>query len=177
MLEALEFLRQQPFPLAISALFVIVNLRAQGTYWVGRAVSTAALATGDELTWRGRTRAWITDENGPGMRAIRQMGWVVLPLCFLTVGLQTAVLASAGALRWHWGRFSLAILPGALAWAVIYATIGLAIWNAALAAVAGSPWGIAALVAFVGAGIALYLLHRQRAKALKTKVEAVAVTA
>lgn len=172
----LDYLRSQPFPLAVAALFVIVFFRAQGTYWAGRLISTAALRRGEEHTWRGRARAWLANEEGPGMRAIRQLGWVVLPLCFLTVGLQTAVLASAGALRWHWGRFSLAILPGAAAWAVIYATIGLAIWSAAVAAAAGSQWGIVGILAALAATVAFFVYNHHRSKSLRARLEKQAAT-
>ena len=39
----------KPFVVAVAALFVIVLVRAQGTYWLGRGVTAGVLHTGLEL--------------------------------------------------------------------------------------------------------------------------------
>lgn len=50
-----------------------------------------------------------------------------VPLCFLTLGVQAAVNASAGVSRMPLRRYLPAVTVGALAWALMYTTIGMAI--------------------------------------------------
>ena len=106
------------------------------------------------------------------MAAIHRWGLAVIPFSFLTVGFQTMVNAGAGALRMPWWKYTLAMIPGCLAWATIYSTIGFAVWGAVLAAAAGSPWGIAGIAAtalVVGATLAV----RRRANARMTHLRVV----
>jgi len=62
-----------------------------------------------------------------------------------------------------WWRYTLAMIPGCLAWATIYSTIGFAVWGAVLAAAAGSPWGIAGMVATAIIVVATVVVRRRRA--------------
>ena len=58
-------------------------------------------------------------------------------------------------------RFVPATILGGFFWALIYATIGLAVFQAAALAAAGSPWGIAALALVLVAVVAGVVVHRR----------------
>lgn len=64
-----------------------------------------------------------------GIIAIQRIGWPIIPLSFLTVGFQTAVQFGAGLTNWSWFRYTLAALPGYLAWGFIYAIGGLSLFR------------------------------------------------
>ncbi|MBO1750691.1 hypothetical protein J4G33_02625 [Actinotalea sp. BY-33] len=158
------WIREGPFALVYGFLLVVVFCRAQGTYWLGRAIAAGAL----------RSR-WSAAMSGPRMTravdAIDRWGLPVIPLSFLTVGFQTTVNAAAGFLRIRWVRYTVAMVPGCLAWALIYTVGGLAAFEAGAALLARSPWALAVgvlLVLLVGA--ALVLRHR-RSRELRDEVE------
>ena len=67
---------------------------------------------------------------------INRWGVIAVPLCFLTVGLQTAVIITTGFTKMPLRRWVPAMLVGTLMWACIYTTIGFAI----LAALGLEPW-------------------------------------
>lgn len=144
---------------AIGLLFVVVMLRANATYWVGRGLVTGAART--------RLRRRLTGESRRrAERFTARYGVLAVPLCFLTVGLQTAVNAGAGAARMPLRRYLPAVAAGGLIWAVLYATVGLAALHGALAVPSRSPWALAALLALlVGAGV-LLARRRRRDRAL-----------
>ncbi len=54
------------------------------------------------------------------------------------------------------------MLPGCVAWAFVYATIGIALSGRCGGALAGSTWGIVALVAIVVGGVAVVWVVRRR---------------
>lgn len=153
------WIHEGPFALVYAFLLVVVFVRAQSTYWVGRAVAAGAL----------RSR-WERYVGGPRVRratdVIDRWGLAVIPLSFLTIGFQTAVNAGAGLLRIRWFRYTLAMLPGCAVWAAIYAVGGLATFEAGVTLAARSP---AALVAFVlamallVAAVTLRMRQRRRA--------------
>lgn len=153
------------YPLAVTflLLFCIVMLRGQGTYWLARSVTTAAVRhTLPTKGWRARVHTWLqTRVEGRGTSAIERYGMVVIPAAHLTIGVQTLVLAGAGVLRIGWLRFSIAQALGGLAWATIYTTIGFAVWNAALSAAAGNPWVLAGILV-VSAAVVWHVVHRRR---------------
>lgn len=155
-----------PFWVAFAALFGIAMARGQATYWIARVVTEQALShTHPTEGWRARVHRWLQGEGlARGRGSIQRWGLVVIPLCYLTVGLQTLVLAAAGMMRIGGGRFTLVQIPGALAWALIYATIGFAAWDAALAAAAGSPWGLVGIGVIVLGLFALVLLSLSRSR-------------
>lgn len=94
---------------------------------------------------------------------MEKWGLLIIPLCFLTVGIQTAVNAGAGIVRMKWQRYTLAMLPGCIAWAILYGMGLLAVWITVVTAIAGSPWAWAALgcVAVLIAGV-VYVRHRKQ---------------
>lgn len=158
-----EAISNGPLWLVIGALLVIVSARAQGTYWLARAVASGIARTTSPRPWVAAVARWFT---GPvpqrGRAALERWGIVIIPLCFLTVGFQTAVIAGAGLVRMDWRRFTLAMLPGAIVWAVLYGLGLLAIWLAAIQAIAGSWWLAIAVVAVVAlAAIGARYLRRR----------------
>ncbi len=140
-----EWLRDQPFALAVAILMGIVFCRAQATYWLGRLARAGVR----------RTRLSTYLEGARGNRATQLLDRYGLPaitLSFLTVGIQTAVNGSAGLLGITWIRYTIAMVPGCLAWALIYATVGFAAleaWFALAARSAYAPWAALALVAAI----------------------------
>lgn len=135
-----------PWIVVALGLFVIVMARANGTYWVGRAISRGASRT--------RLGALMTS---PGYR--RASGWIatwgapVVSVSFLTVGVQTLVNLAAGASRMPLRRYLPAVTFGSLIWACIYATVGVLSWRAFIAVY--RRWPTAAVVAASLAAVAL----------------------
>jgi membrane protein DedA with SNARE-associated domain len=64
-----------------------------------------------------------------------------------------------------------ATVVGSAAWAGIYATIGLAVVEAWLAAAAGSWYALAGFVALIVVGIATWVLGRKRIQRQSGKVQ------
>ena len=129
---------------AYLALFVIVMLRSNATYWAGRGVAAGGRRT--------RLQKYLDSPAvGRAEQAIARWGAPAVSVSFLTIGVQTAVNLAAGIGRMPLRRYIPATIVGALAWAGIYATIGLAAFDAAIAAAAGSPWALVLLVVLVGA--------------------------
>ncbi|MBW8173861.1 hypothetical protein K0651_12460 [Ornithinimicrobium sp. Arc0846-15] len=148
--------------LAFGVLFMVAILRGQATYWIARSITEQALRhTAPPEGWRADVHAWLQGEGlSRGRALIQRWGLVAVPLCYLTVGFQTLVLAAAGVMRLRWAWFTLVQVPGSIAWATIYTTIGFAVWRAGLAAAAGSPWGIAVVLVIVVVLIATGVTHR-----------------
>lgn len=134
---------QLPWGWAYLTLFVIVILRANATYWVGRL-----LVAGGRRS--PRVERFL---NGPtaakAERFTRRWGVLAVPLSFLTIGIQTAVNLSAGALRMPLARYLPAVTLGCLLWALLYSTIGLAAIEAVFLAFIGSPWALLALAVVI----------------------------
>lgn len=161
----MDWLTEGPFWIALSGLFLIGVARGQGTYWIARVVTEQTLRRTHPVEgWRASVHQWLQGEGtARGRQAIERWGLVMIPLCYLTVGFQTLVLAAAGLLRISWPVFTLVQIPGALAWALLYATIGFAMWEAALAAVAGSPLALAGLIGILlVVAVTIVLSHRRR---------------
>lgn len=126
-----DYLRDRPIGLVFGFLFALSMARGQATYALAAWVTRQA----------GRREALATWASGPGVArgvaAVRRWGVAAVPLAYLTVGVQTLIFAAAGVMQMPWRVFTLAQIPGALAWAAIYSTIGWAAWQTAVAAVAG----------------------------------------
>ena len=131
-------------------LFVVVLVRAQLTYWLARGAASGAVLASSRKGFLGSVARWF---DGPiprkGAAMLDKWGIIVIPLCFLTVGVQTAVNAAAGLVRMRWGVYTLAMIPGCVLWALLYGLGTLAVFAAAIRAVAGSPWGWAGLALIV----------------------------
>lgn len=151
-----------PFPVVASALFVIVMLRANGTYWLGRLGSAGAR----------RTRlARLMDSPGyqRATRRIDAYGAPVVAVSFLTIGFQTLANLAAGATAMKLRHYLPAVTVGSIAWALLYAALGTAGLDAFGRLYSVSPaLAISVLVLAAGA-IAGYVVwqvrHRADAKA------------
>ena len=148
---AFDFLAGWPYPVAVATLFVIVLLRAGGTYALGRGAYAGAGRT--RLARLTRTPAFAR-----GQRLVERWGAPVVTLSFLTVGIQTVVNLAAGLGRMPLRRYLPALVVGGLLWAFLYATVwsvGLAGWRlvyerSPLAAVVVAVSLLLALVVYVG---------------------------
>ena len=148
-------------------LFVVVFFRAQSTYWLARgAASGAVLATGRQ-GFLGAMARWF---DGPvprkGAAMLDKWGIIAIPLCFLTVGIQTAINAGAGLVRMRWSTYTIAMIPGCVLWALLYGLGMLAVVAAAIRAVAGSPWGWAGLALIIALIAAKIVWGRRKRRAV-----------
>jgi len=146
-----------PFAAVIAALFGIVFARTQLFYWLARGVAAGTVRI-------ERVKARI---ESPGVtRALDRLhrwGAPVVTLSYLTVGFQTAVNVAAGLSRMPFWRYLVAMIPGCLAWAFVWGTVGLGAFYGALALAAGSPWVLAAAaVAVVALAVAAVIVLRRR---------------
>jgi membrane protein DedA with SNARE-associated domain len=142
----------QPFAVAFLCLTCVAAVRSQCTYWLGRAVRAGVI----RAPWARR----ITSEAALKARdKLERWGWPLIPASFLTVGFQTAVNLSAGLIGWRWFRYTLAAVPGWIAWGTVYAAGGLAVFAGLAAMWAAAPWlavaTVQTLVVLAVAGIAL----------------------
>lgn len=104
--------------LTAGALYVIVLLRAGGTFAVGWLAGAGAR--------RSRFAGRISSARSQrAERAIQRWGAPVVAVSFLTVGFQTAANFLAGSMRMPLPRYLPALFVGGACWALIYATAGL----------------------------------------------------
>ena len=148
-------------------LFMVVLLRAQSTYWLARAAASGAVLATGRQGFLGAVARWF---DGPvprkGAAMLDKWGVIVIPLCFLTVGIQTAVNAGAGLVRIRWSTYTIAMIPGCVLWALLYGLGTLAVFAAAIRAVAGSPWGWAGLALIVALIAAKIVWGRRKRRAV-----------
>ncbi|MEV7648347.1 VTT domain-containing protein [Arthrobacter sp. NPDC089319] len=153
----MDFFLGLPLGWAIAALFGGAMIRSNATYWLGRGVATGCRHT--------RLEKHL---DGPLMRRAEAMmakfGPFAVTLCFLTVGLQTAVIGSSGIARMPLRRFLPAVIAGSLLWAVLYATVGLAAIAAWFALILASPWAAAGAAVAIAVVVPLLVRRRQRAQ-------------
>lgn len=145
-----------PFWTVVLALFVIVQLRANGTYWLGRLASAGA-----ERTRLARVMA------SPGYRKacarVDRFGAPVVALSFLTIGFQTLANLAAGATGMKLRHYLPAVAVGGVAWALLYATLGTVGLELVGNLFAYSPVAaIAVIVAVLGAIVAYVAVQRRR---------------
>ena len=103
----------------------VVFARAQGTYWLGRWARKGTEAT--TTSNHPRAASVARRLSGPGAdsarRYLERWGFVGIPASFLTIGFQTMVNACAGFIRMRWDLYTVAMIPGCLAWAAIYTLV------------------------------------------------------
>ncbi|WP_329209267.1 DedA family protein [Streptomyces sp. NBC_01708] len=106
--------------LTAGTLYVIVLLRAGGTFAIGWLAGASAR--------RSRFAGRISSAKFRRAElAIQRWGAPVVAVSFLTVGFQTAANFLAGSMRMPLPRYLPALLVGGAAWALIYATAGLGV--------------------------------------------------
>jgi membrane protein DedA with SNARE-associated domain len=127
-------------------LLFVVFFRAQGTYWTGRWVRHGAAKVASQPAEHPRLSRLTAKFSGPGMVRARvfleRWGFIGIPLSFLTVGFQTMVNATAGYTRMRWDLYTLAMLPGCVAWATMYGLLSLSL----VEAWRQSPWVFAGVI-------------------------------
>jgi membrane protein DedA with SNARE-associated domain len=104
--------------LTAAGLYVIVLLRAGGTFAVGWLAGAGARRS--RLAGRTSSAKFRRAE-----RAIQRWGAPVVAVSFLTVGFQTAANFLAGSMHMPLPRYLPALFVGGAGWALIYATAGL----------------------------------------------------
>jgi membrane protein DedA with SNARE-associated domain len=146
-----------PFPLVVAALFVIVMLRANGTFWLGRLGSAGARHTRLARLLSSprylRAAEWV-DRYGPPVVAVS----------FLTIGFQTLANLAAGVTGMKLRHYLPAVTVGCVAWAFLYATLGTVGVD-----LVGDLWTLSpALTIGLGAAVVLaiagYLFWQHRAR-------------
>lgn len=120
----MDRIAEQPFAIAFSTLFVIVMLRGNATYWLGRGA-----LRGGRLS-----RQFAHRLEGPTMQRAQRLsaryGVIAVPLSFLTVGVQTAINFSVGFTVMPLRRYLPAVTVGCVLWALLYSTVGMVGWAA-----------------------------------------------
>jgi len=149
----LDTLAALPFWQAFLALFASAMVRSNGTYWTGR---------GAVAGWR-RYRGTHGELTARAETLLRRFGPFAVTLSYLTVGIQTAIHLTSGVMRMPLRYYLPAAVVGSTLWAVLYATVGLAVVQAWLAAEAGSWWGLAVVVLVVVA-LGTWLVRRARTR-------------
>lgn len=154
-----SWLEGKPFLLTFAVLFGIVLLRAQATYWAGRGVTAGAERT--------RLRRHL---DGPRVtratELLNRWGLPVITVSFVTVGFQTVINAAAGIIRMKWLRYTAAMVPGCVLWALIYATAGLAAFTGWMKLHGAWKWvALAAIVVLAAAGVLIVRHVRARTRA------------
>ncbi|WP_116243746.1 DedA family protein [Nocardiopsis sp. FIRDI 009] len=159
-MHAFGFLEGQPFWLVYFTLLGVILLRVQATYWIGRGLG------------EGVSRSRTGRRLGPRLEAARERidryGAPVVTLSFLTVGVQTAVNLTAGAMRMRFGRYLLAMVLGSLIWAGLWSVVFSGVVGAWWALFLNSPWvavGVTALAAVIVGALVLRARRRDRMRA------------
>lgn len=131
-----------PFWLTFAFFFFLAMARGNATYWIGRGLrrGTAGSRLGRRLDGPALARA---------ARLIERVGAPAVSLSFLTIGVQTAVNASAGVLRMPLRWYLPAVTVGALLWAAVYTTIGMSVLQAWVGGVLADWWIAIALLVLV----------------------------
>lgn len=119
-----------PIEVALAFMWVVGIVRTSIVYALG-----ALAAEGGARLDRIR-KAMDSPLYRKARRLINRWGVIAVPLCFLTVGLQTAVIITTGFTKMPLRRWVPAMLLGTFIWACVYTTIGFAI----LAALGLEPW-------------------------------------
>lgn len=128
-------------------MLTVAVIRSQVIYWLGRAVPALAQKYGKTSERIAKMDAWLRgDQVRRGTEILERWGIIVIPLSFLTIGIQSLIQAAAGMARMRWWLYTLASIPGVVAWAIIYG-LGLSVgWHTTAAALSGNRWAITALV-------------------------------
>lgn len=153
----MTFFESWPYPLAVATLFVIVFLRANATYWIGRAVQAGARRT--RVSRLLQTPAYRRAEQ-----MVARWGAPIVTVSFLTVGIQTMINVAAGVGRMPLRRYLPAMVVGGIFWAFLYATVGFITLEAWLLFYRVNPPVAIAVLILVVATIAVLVVRAVRRK-------------
>lgn len=151
-----------PLYVVIPFMWAGAMMRSNATYWAGRGASIGI----GSLLRRSRTTQDRPDTTKPpsekqrvlrgrAERLVNLLGPTAVAGAFLTIGLQSAIMLSAGAVRMPLRRFVPATVVGALAWGIIYGTAGMAALRAWMDALTGSWWGWLVLIGIIAGLVGL----------------------
>jgi hypothetical protein len=132
------------------------------------SVPASASASADGSRRAAAVRAQVqrlmrTGTARRGLALVHRWGPFAVTFAYLTVGLQSAVFVGSGLVRMPYLRFSVASVPGSIAWALIWGTVGLAAVWAAVRLATASPWALAGVVVAL-AGLVTWRVLRRRAR-------------
>ena len=147
-----EWFDALPIEVALAFMWVVGIVRTSIVYALG-----ALAAEGGARLDRIR-KAMDSPLYRKARRLINRWGVIAVPLCFLTVGLQTAVIITTGFTKMPLRRWVPAMLVGTFMWACIYTTIGFAI----LAALGLEPWMFPLALALVITVLVIVTQLRER---------------
>ena len=147
-----EWFDALPIEVALAFMWVVGIVRTSIVYAFG-----ALAAEGGARLDRIR-KAMDSPLYRKARRLINRWGVIAVPLCFLTVGLQTAVIITIGFTKMPLRRWVPAMLVGTFMWACIYTTIGFAI----LAALGLEPWMFPLALAIVITVLVIVTQLRER---------------
>src|SRR5699024_399978 len=119
----MDRIAEQPFAIAFGTLFVIVMLRANATYWLGRGALYGGTLS-EKLAHR---------LEGPTMQRAQRFsarfGVIAAPLAGLALGSHTALNCSAGSTRRPRRRYLPAVAVGCVLRALLYSAVGMVGWG------------------------------------------------
>lgn len=147
-----EWINSLPIEVALLFMWIVGIVRTCLVYWV------AALAAKGSARLHRIREAMERPLYRKARAFINRWGVIAVPLCFLTVGFQTAVIVTTGFTRMPLRRWIPAMLMGTLMWAAIYTTIGFAI----LAALGLEPWMFPVALACVVVGAVIISVVREK---------------
>ena len=150
----LDWITAQPFLVAAGFLTLVAGVRSQCTYWLGRGIRAGVIKT----AW---AKKLASDKEQLVVAKLERWGWPIIPVSFLTIGLQTAVQLTAGLIGWRWPRYTLAAMPGWVLWGCVYAAGGLAAVMGVIALARQAWWLPVLLVLIVAAAISGVVLRRR----------------
>jgi membrane protein DedA with SNARE-associated domain len=152
---AMDFWKGWPYPVAVAALFVVVMLRAGGTYALGRAAR--------EGVRRSRLARLMAKPRFARMQQlVARWGAPVVTASFLTVGIQTLVNLAAGVMRMPLRRYIPALIVGSILWAFLYATVGFATFAGWRQMYELSPTAAVVILVVLLAALAAYIVWQVR---------------
>ena len=145
----LERIHSLPYPWVFLFFWCLGMMRSHTMYWIGRGVTAGTAHTRWssllESPMYARAQSWSA-----------RWGVLAVPMSFLTVGLQSFIQISAGVARMPLRRYVVATAAGAIVWAAVYTTIGMAIVTAWLT----GPTGRIVIILVAAALVAFIVLRR-----------------
>ena len=145
----LEWIHSLPYPWVFLFFWCLGMMRSHTMYWIGRGVTVGTAHTRWssllESPMYARAQSWSA-----------RWGVLAVPMSFLTVGLQSFIQISAGVARMPLRRYAVATAAGAIVWAAVYTTIGMAIVTAWLT----GPTGRIVIILVAAALVAFIVLRR-----------------
>ncbi|MFI7742862.1 DedA family protein [Kocuria rhizosphaericola] len=144
----------ESLPLGAAILFFWAGaiVRTTTIFVMGRAAATGGSRRSDRV--RGLMDSAVYRR---AQRLVHRWGVLAVPACFLTVGLQTAVILTTAVTGMPLRRWIPAMLVGTLIWGVIYGTVGMAVVWAWLE----QPWVVAPIVVVALLLVLGRTLHRR----------------